>query len=101
MGRFGPTVLIVDDRLMKSLADLRRGALAVVSAVSGVQFSSKHLADMGFVRGAKVEMLRPGSPCIVKIDDTVCVALGTGYQQRISVELLDAASLKGSTASAT
>ena len=71
-----------------ALKTLKRGRVAVIASVNGTGFSSKHLADMGFVRGAKIEMLRPGSPCIVKIDDGACVALGAGYQTGIAVESL-------------
>ena len=71
-----------------ALKTLKRRRVAVIASVNGTSFSSKHLADMGFVRGAKVEMLRPGSPCIVKIDDGACVALGAGYQMGIAVEPL-------------
>lgn len=72
----------------KRLTKLKRGQTAVVAAVNGAHYSSKHLADIGFVRGARIEMLRPGSPCIVKIHEGACVALGVGYQVSISVEPL-------------
>jgi Fe2+ transport system protein FeoA len=63
---------------VRTVASVRRGGPAV-----------KRLADMGFVRGARLEMIRPGEPCIVQLDGSR-VALGSGFQA--SIELSDAAS---------
>lgn len=41
---------------------------------------------MGFVRGASVEMIRPGKPCIVKING-ICVGLGKQHQESILLDL--------------
>ncbi len=45
---------------------------------------AKRLADMGFVRGARLQMIRPGNPCIVSLERTR-MGLGIGYQANIAV----------------
>lgn len=61
------------------------GTVAVVRARDGG--GAKRLADFGFVRGARVEMVRPGRPCIVRVD-SACIGLGSGYQGRIELEVV-------------
>lgn len=56
-----------------------RGTIDRIARLSG---SAKQLADMGFVRGARIEMIRPGRPCIVQIDGTR-VGLGRLFQDNI------------------
>ncbi|MCC7294204.1 MAG: ferrous iron transport protein A [Phycisphaerales bacterium] len=46
---------------------MKRGDSARVLAVDGGHPSAKRLADLGFIPGATVEMLHPGTPCIVKL----------------------------------
>lgn len=72
-----PTVQSLSAGDVRTVASIRRGGSAV-----------KRLADMGFVRGARIVMVRPGEPCIVQLDGSR-VALGGGYQA--SIELCDAA----------
>lgn len=64
------------------LLNLKAGDIGVVDGIASSLGGSKRLADMGFIRGAKLEMIRPGSPCIVRIDD-MCVGLGVGHQANI------------------
>jgi len=45
---------------------LQSGEVASVCSVSGGD-AARRLADIGFVPGAKVEMLRRGDPCIVRL----------------------------------
>lgn len=66
---------------------LQSGERGTIAAISGFQSGSKRLADLGFVRGAQVTMVRQGNPCIVRIDGR-CVGLGAGYQE--SIELMSA-----------
>ncbi len=51
----------------RNLTALKRGDSARVLAVDGGHPSAKRLADLGFIPGATVEMLHPGTPCIVKL----------------------------------
>ena len=66
----------------QNLPSLRTGDIGTISGICGALVAAKRLADMGFVRGARVEMLKPGAPCIVRIDNT-CVGLGAAYQEAI------------------
>lgn len=66
------------------LPNLRSGDSGTVLAVRDGGAGSKRLADMGFVRGAQVQMVRPGTPCIVRVDGQ-CVGLGSAHQDKITV----------------
>ena len=63
---------------------LRAGEHGTVDGVDGSQLSSKRLADLGFVRGAEITMVRPGSPCIVRLGGC-CVGLGSDHQLAIQL----------------
>ena len=65
-----------------SLPTLKTGEHGTIASINGDEGRAKRLADMGFVRGARVTMVRPGAPCIVRIDGR-CVGLGGGHQQSI------------------
>ena len=69
----------------ESLQDLKAGMHATVLEVTVDEISAKRLADMGFVRGSAVEMLRPGRPCLVRIGNSY-VGLGIGHQRRVLVQ---------------
>lgn len=73
----------------RTLADLRAGESARVAGVAAEWESAKRLADMGFIRGARIDMLRRGSPCLVCIDGTR-VGLGLAHQRSLWVEPLEA-----------
>ena len=60
------------------------GETAAIMSIAATQTAAKRLADMGFVRGAVVEMIRPGKPCLVRISGT-CVGLGVEHQRNIVV----------------
>ena len=68
--------------MQRTLPQLKTGEIETIKAVIGAPIDAKRLADMGFVCGAEVEMVRPGRPCIVRIDG-VCIALGAAHQHRI------------------
>ena len=68
-----------------SLPDLYGGDVATIARINGSRVAGKRLADMGFIRGARVEMLKRGDPCIVRLDGT-CVGLGTAYQEAIVLD---------------
>ena len=70
---------------MLAVRSLRAGELGKISAVDGAVSISKRLADMGFVRGVEVEMVKPGLPCIVRIDG-VRVGRGGEHQDRIRLD---------------
>ena len=67
------------------LSALRAGETVAIVSIAASQASAKRLADMGFVRGALVEMIRPGRPCLVRIGAT-CIGLGAEYQRSIGVK---------------
>ena len=72
---------VVDDRL----SSLRTGESAAIVSIAASQASAKRLADMGFVRGALVEMIRTGKTCLIRIGST-CVGLGLDHQRSIGVQ---------------
>ena len=65
-----------------SLWGLRTGDVGIVERIADNRGAAKRLADMGFIRGARLEMVRPGAPCIVRIDGT-CLGLGQAHQASI------------------
>ena len=67
------------------LSAMKSGESATVVSIAASQASAKRLADMGFVCGTVVEMLRPGRPCLVRIGAT-CVGLGIDHQRSILVQ---------------
>ena len=56
----------------------------MVVGVAAEYLSAKRLADMGFVTGAQIRMIRPGDPCIVGIGGTF-VGLGGANQACVLV----------------
>ena len=66
----------------ESLQSLRTGEMALVERITSTRGSAKRLADLGFVRGAQLEMIRHGVPCIVCVKGT-CVGLGRMHQASI------------------
>jgi len=74
-----------DDAVEDCLSRLKSGEAAAIVSIGASQASAKRLADMGFVRGALVEMIRPGRPCLVRIGAT-CVGLGADHQRSIGVQ---------------
>lgn len=67
-----------------NLPSLKSGDTAVVKRVAAANGTAKRLADLGFVQGARLKMVRPGQPCIVRIEDTH-VGLGRGHQTAIEL----------------
>ena len=68
----------------RNLLGLRSGEHAVVDGIRPEEGAAKRLADLGFVRGARLEMVRAGAPCIVRVDGA-SVGLGRPYQQSILI----------------
>ncbi len=66
------------------LSDLGTSETAAIVSIETSRTSAKRLADMGFVRGAIVEMIRTGRPCLVRVGLT-CVGLGFEHQGSIVV----------------
>lgn len=64
---------------------LSSGDITTIESIAAGHGAAKRLADMGFVRGARVEMVRPGTPCIVRIGG-VCVGLGRGFQNSVRLD---------------
>ncbi|MCA9149913.1 MAG: ferrous iron transport protein A [Planctomycetales bacterium] len=70
------------------LSLLAVGQIAEVFNVVGITDHSRRLGEMGFREGARVEMVRPGATCIVRVDncklcfrdcDVSCVLVRTGH----------------------
>jgi len=74
-----------DSAVEDCLSNLKMGEAAAIVSIAASQASAKRLADMGFVRGALVEMIRTGKPCLVRIGST-CVGLGADHQHSIGVQ---------------
>ncbi len=64
---------------VRTVAQLRAGESGIIWAIDATRPSAKRLADMGFVQGANVVMIRPGRPCILRIDERY-VGLGLALQ---------------------
>ncbi len=66
---------IVDKQLpMISLSMLLAGQRAIVQMVAGSTELVRHLSEMGIHEGSNLEMVRPGSTCILRINGTkLCV----------------------------
>lgn len=70
------------NRDFDSVSSLKAGHVATIVRITATEVAAKRLADMGFVRGARIEMLRPGTPCLVRIGAS-CVGLGTAHQRSV------------------
>lgn len=70
------------------LRSLRISEVAVVAGVEATQVAAKRLADMGFTPGVRVEMLRPGRPCLVRLNGT-CMGVGARYQKSILLTIVE------------
>ena len=68
----------------ETLRTLGSGEHCTFVGVNAATSSAKRLADMGFVSGARIEMIRTGNPCLVRIGGT-CVGLGSANQSCILV----------------
>ena len=68
----------------ESLPKLKAGELGEVARVDSGEDIAKRLADLGLVRGAQITMIRPGVPCIVRIDGR-CLGLGAVPQECIRI----------------
>lgn len=66
------------------LHGLGRGDRGTICEIGASGISAKRLADLGFVRGARVEMIRTGAPCLVRLEGTL-IGLGAGHQEQIEV----------------
>lgn len=64
------------------LSALRAGDTALVVGITAEQMAAKRLADLGFVPGVRIELIRRGAPCIVRIEGTR-IGLGTQLQESI------------------
>lgn len=53
-----------------SLRSMRAGEIGMVSGVCDKGPSARRLAEFGLVRGATVQMIRSGAPCILRIEHT-------------------------------
>lgn len=67
------------------LPQLQSGTRGTIESINEQGGFAKRLADLGFVRGVEVTMVKPGSPCIVSIQGR-CVGLGAAGQRRIKLQ---------------
>ena len=74
----------VAEKASPTLSQLGAGESGVVVGVAADHGWAKRLADMGFVSGARIRMVRPGNPCIVAIGGTF-VGLGKANQRCVLV----------------
>lgn len=65
---------------------MNAGDVGVVSRIHSKRGAGKRLADMGFVQGARLEMVKPGRPCIVRVNEC-CIALGNDHQKAIELNV--------------
>ena len=72
----------VPEGRLETLSVLRAGDVGTIAEIDASQDMAKRLADIGFVRDARVEMLRSGTPCLVRIGPP-CVGLGRANQRCI------------------
>ncbi|MEK6799504.1 MAG: FeoA domain-containing protein [Planctomycetota bacterium] len=73
---------MIEETKRGKLLSLKAGEAAEIASIEAAPATAKRLADMGFVRGAVVRMIRPGRPCRVRIGAT-CVGLGRALQESI------------------
>ena len=67
---------------IRSLQTMLTGDAGHVTGLTVKNGAARRLAEFGFVRGAHVEMIRPGAPCIVRLDQTR-VSLGAALQEGV------------------
>ena len=75
-------VEVCEDMAECDLPTLKAGEAGTVERITADNGNARRLAEIGFVRGARIEMIRPGAPCIVRINQS-CVGLGRGHQTSI------------------
>lgn len=68
-----------------TVGGLHPGETTTIVGISGGHTYAKRLADMGFVAGTRIRMIRRGNPCIVRIGGTF-VGLGAANQTCVLVE---------------
>ncbi len=68
-----------------TVRSLKAGRSSTIVGIAAEHLSAKRLADMGFIAGARVKMVRGGNPCIVGIGGTF-VGLGAANQSCVLVE---------------
>ena len=76
------------------VGQLAAGASAIVAAVVGGAELVHRLHEMGLRHGARIEMVQPGSPCIVKLDQQ---KLGFRSDELLSVLVRPSALGRGET----
>ena len=72
----------------ESVRSLKSGRSSTIVGIAAEHLSAKRLADMGFVTGVRVKMIRRGNPCIVGIGGTF-VGLGAANQTCVLVEPME------------
>ncbi|MCP4591215.1 MAG: ferrous iron transport protein A [bacterium] len=65
-----------------SLRAFRAGDVGLITRLDDTNGTTRRLAEFGLVRGATVEMLRAGSPCILRIEHTR-LSVGAALQDSV------------------
>lgn len=65
-----------------SLRSMRAGDVGLVTALRDAHAGARRLAEFGLIPGTKVEMIRAGAPCIVRIDHTR-LSMGASLQDGV------------------
>ncbi len=66
----------------RRLAQLAASEVGIVVGIETEETNAKRLADLGFVPGVRIQMVRRGTPCIVLLDGTR-IGLGKEHQRAI------------------
>ncbi|MFH0981446.1 MAG: FeoA family protein [Planctomycetota bacterium] len=70
-----------------SLRALRAGDQGLVTGIHEASVSARRLAEFGLIRGATVEMIRAGAPCIIRIEHTR-LSMGAALQDGVLLSRL-------------
>ena len=71
-----------------TLRSMRAGDVGLVTALHSCGAAARRLAEFGLIRGTMVEVIRSGSPCIVRIDHTR-LSMGASLQEGVDLSPLD------------
>ncbi len=70
-----------------SLRSMQAGEIGLITALRDSSPSVRRLGEFGLIRGATVEMIRAGAPCIVRVDHTR-LSLGAALQEGVLISPL-------------
>ncbi len=74
------------------ITKLVKGQVGRVERIDGSSRTTRRLAELGVMPGATVEMLRPGRPCILRVNQT---RLSMGWRMQGHVTVSTKPALRG------